>query len=452
MFRNKSWVISIVFIALDIILLYGSFRLAIVLRAILSPWLHQPPVTWEATLAVAQLGILLTISMFFLQRLYPGYGLTAIKELEQMGKAITLAFILLAMISYLNKPFQAFPRSIFPIAWLLVSVALPLARFLARNLLSRTTWYGIPVIVFGEGDWGAEVMAAIERVRRIGWRPVALHPPGDFDPQHFYQDASLVVLASTSGIALAELVRALNQKFRKVVLLRNVDNFGSLWVETRDLDGYLALEFNYHLLSKRNRWVKRMLDIFIAVILLVVLSPLLVLVSLLIVLDSPGPVLFWQERLGRDFLHFRVLKFRTMVVGAEERLQQLLEADPVARAQYERFHKLENDPRVTKVGNYLRKYSLDELPQLLNVLKGEMSPVGPRAYLPSELDEIGSYAPIILRVRPGMTGWWQIFGRHKTTFKHRLQMDEYYISNWSLWMDIYILLKTVGVVLGGEGA
>ena len=141
-----------------------------------------------------------------------------------------------------------------------------------------------------------------------------------------------------------------------------------------------------------------------------------------------------------------------MVIGAEEKLAKLLQEDPVAKAQYKEFHKLENDPRVTKFGDFLRKFSLDELPQLWNVFIGEMSLSGPRAYMPAELDEMGGYAPIILRVTPGMTGWWQVLGRHNTTFEKRLKMDEYYISNWSLWMDVYIFLKTIFVVIDGDGA
>lgn len=112
---------------------------------------------------------------------------------------------------------------------------------------------------------------------------------------------------------------------------------------------------------------------------------------------------------------------------------------------------MSDDPRITKIGRFLRKYSLDEFPQLWNVLRGEMSLIGPRAYMPSELDDIGEFTEIILRVRPGMTGWWQVMGRHTTTFQARLKMDEYYISNWSLWMDLYIFYKTYWVVIQGTG-
>ncbi|MRS04044.1 hypothetical protein EG832_12615 [bacterium] len=175
-------------------------------------------------------------------------------------------------------------------------------------------------------------------------------------------------------------------------------------------------------------------------------------VALLIKMDSRGPVFYRQIRLGRDFKPVNIYKFRSMVLDADERLQALLESDPAANAIFKSHHKLVKDPRVTKVGRFIRRFSIDEFPQLLNVLKGEMSLSGPRAYLPSELGEMGEYAATILRVTPGMTGWWQVLGRHGTSFQKRLQMDEYYISNWSIWMDVYIYLKTFGVVIFGKGA
>lgn len=451
MSQNKSWLTSSILLIFDALSIYAIFRVATILRSTLLEL--ERPAPWTASATLAQLGLLFLLGMFFLQGLYPGYGMTAVKELEQMSKSILFAFFLLASVSYLNKPFQNFPRSILLISWGLSTIILPLLHFSLRNILSRASWYGLPIIIFGEETWGKEIATSLKRVRRLGWKPQKLLPFDaikNFDNQR--DRAQMAILAPASQTPIEEYARLLNHRFRKVVLIRKTDNFGSLWVEPRDLDGYLGLEFHYHLLVRRNRWIKRGVDILGSGLLLVLLSPLLALLSLLIKIDSPGPAFFRQKRLGRDFLRFQVVKFRTMVVGAEEKLEELLQQDPIAKAQYEEFHKLENDPRVTKLGNFLRKFSLDELPQLWNVFIGEMSLSGPRAYMPVELDEMGSYAPIILRVAPGMTGWWQVLGRHNTTFEKRLQMDEYYISNWSLWMDIYIFLKTIFVVLGGNGA
>ena len=140
-----------------------------------------------------------------------------------------------------------------------------------------------------------------------------------------------------------------------------------------------------------------------------------------------------------------------MYKNAETKLHALLAADPEARQEYEKFHKLANDPRITRLGKLLRRYSLDELPQFINVLKGDMNLIGPRSYMPMELPAMGEYAKIILKVKPGLTGWWQVMGRNATSFKQRLQLDEYYISNWSIWLDIYVVIKTVWVLLKGQG-
>ncbi len=433
-------------------MIYGVFRIAILFRGLISPIIQRPPLPWEAVNPVADLALLIIIGIFILQGLYPGYGLTAVKELEMMGKSTTLAFALLASVSYLVKAYQIFPRSILPIAWALAIIILPVMRFITRNLLSRTKFYGRPVVIFGEGEWAKRLSRSLKRVSRLGWRPVEIRSLKNMEFNDEYGSDFIAILASTPDIPLADLVRRLNQHFRKVVLIQKADNFGSLWVETRDLDGYLGLEFQYHLLSVRNRWIKRGIDLLGAIVLLIIFSPLLIILSAWVAISSPGPVFFRQERLGKDFRRFGVLKFRTMVLGAEEKLEQLLETDPDARAEYDQFHKLENDPRVTRGGDFLRKFSLDELPQFWNVLKGEMSLSGPRAYMPAELGSMGTYTATILRVNPGITGWWQVLGRHNTSFQQRLEMDEYYISNWSLWMDLYIFLKTVLVVLGGSGA
>lgn len=452
MWKRNSWfLVSAILMALDMALLAVLFLLAFEVRNALAPWIGYA-VQWEAALPLARVGILLTVAVFSLYNLYPGYGLTGIKELERASKALAILFLALSGTFYLNKPFQRFPRSILILTWGMAWWVLPVGRALLRNWLSRFSWYGAPTVVFGHAPWAREVAGTLQWSPRIGWRVCAVLPLEAVAQENVSaRQAPIAVLVLSPAEEPAPYARLLAQRYRRVVLVQNYAYFGSLWVEARDLSGKLGLEFHYHLLRPFSRWLKRTVDIVGSTILLIGLSPLLLLLALLIKLDSPGPILFRQKRLGKDFRPFEVLKFRTMVVDAEARLQEILARDPAARAQYEKYHKLESDPRITRVGRWLRKFSLDELPQLLNVLRGEMSLVGPRAYMPSELEAMGSYAEIILRVHPGMTGWWQVQGRHRTTFQQRLQMDEYYISNWSLWMDIFILLKTVWVVISGQG-
>jgi Undecaprenyl-phosphate galactose phosphotransferase WbaP len=186
--------------------------------------------------------------------------------------------------------------------------------------------------------------------------------------------------------------------------------------------------------------------------LLVLLSPLFLVVALLVRLSSRGPVLFRQRRIGRGRRLFDCLKFRTMYQDSEQRLTDMLAGDEQVRVEWLKYARITNDPRVTPIGRLLRRSSLDELPQLWNVLRGEMAWVGPRPYLPVESDRIGDSLDTIVRVRPGMTGLWQVSGRTSLPFTERLTLDEYYIRNWSLWMDFSILLRTLRAVVSGRGA
>jgi Undecaprenyl-phosphate galactose phosphotransferase WbaP len=453
MSRNKNWLTSSILLVIDTTAIYAIFRVATIVRVALSPLLKVPALQWAKSAPLAQLGLLFILGMFFLQGLYPGYGMTAVKELEQMSRSILFAFFLLASVSYLNKSFQDFPRSILLISWGFSAISLPLLHFFLRNLLSRAPWYGLPVIIFGEKLWGQEVATSLKRVRRLGWKPQKILSFDNIQNFEIKKDrAQMAILAPASQRPIEEYARLLNQRFRKVLLIRKTDNFGSLWVEPRDLDGYLGLEFHYHLLVRRNRWIKRGIDILGSFLLMFVLSPLFAILILLIKFDSSGKVFFSQERIGQNFKKINVLKFRTMIIDAEKKLGQLLEESADARLEFEKYHKLQNDPRITRTGKWLRRLYLDEIPQLWNVLKGEMSLVGPRPVCDYEIEEMGSYAPVILRVKPGMTGWWQVTGQHQIDFQQRVQMEEYYISNWSLWMDAYILMKTIFVVFNRKGA
>lgn len=205
---------------------------------------------------------------------------------------------------------------------------------------------------------------------------------------------------------------------------------------------------------------KRGIDVFLSIFLLILFSPVMILTVIAIRLTSPGPVLAdIPERVGRKGRLFRIYKFRSMFVNAHN----LMKTDPKYRKLYEEYkrsgYKLHNDPRVTKVGRFIRKYSIDEMPQLFNVLKGEMSIVGPRAYYPDELEEQQKRFPYtrelvkeMLTVKPGITGYWQVSGRSNVDFERRIEMDAYYARKKSLWLDFLIILKTPFVMLSGKGA
>ncbi len=199
-------------------------------------------------------------------------------------------------------------------------------------------------------------------------------------------------------------------------------------------------------------FLKRTVDITASATALLLLSPVFLVTSLAIRKDSDGPAMFTQKRIGKDGKLFEIYKFRTMVPDADKKLFELLDKDEKAREEYKVNKKLKNDPRITKVGNFLRKTSIDELPQLINVLKGDMSLVGPRPYLPREKEDMGDYYNTIIESKPGITGLWQVSGRSNTTFEERLHFDEEYNEKKSFTYDMGLLVKTVGSVVKGDGA
>jgi len=201
-------------------------------------------------------------------------------------------------------------------------------------------------------------------------------------------------------------------------------------------------------------WWKRFFDVIFSIFAITISLPIMILIALIIKLTDKGSIFFKHERIGYKGKPFKVLKFRTMYPDAERRLKKILEEDPKAKEEWEKTFKLKKDPRVTPVGKFLRKYSLDELPQFFNVLKGDMSIVGPRPVVKEELQKYyKNKADIYKSVKPGMTGYWQVEGRSDVEdYVKRVNMDIWYIYNQSFWLDLKIILKTIWIILTGKGA
>lgn len=200
-----------------------------------------------------------------------------------------------------------------------------------------------------------------------------------------------------------------------------------------------------------SRTLKRLFDIIASIAIIILLSPVLLYISRLVKKDG-GPAIYGHERIGQDGKPFKCLKFRSMVTNSKDVLNELLQNDPEAKREWDTTFKLKNDPRITKIGAVLRRTSLDELPQLFNVLKGEMSLVGPRPIITAELERYNEEVDYYLLSKPGMTGLWQVSGRSDVDYETRVYLDAWYVKNWSMWNDIAILFKTVGVVLKKDGA
>lgn len=206
------------------------------------------------------------------------------------------------------------------------------------------------------------------------------------------------------------------------------------------------------MIRKLDAFAKMFFDYTLTAVGAVAISPLLFYIAYRIKQDSPGNAMYNAERIGKDGKLFKCYKFRSMYTNGDEILEKYLEENPDKKVEWETYHKLDDDPRVTPIGKFIRKTSIDELPQLLNVLEGSMSLVGPRPYLPREAKEMGEALKTIVLVKPGITGHWQVNGRSNVDFVNRLKMDCWYVHNRAFWMDIMLLFKTVGVVLNKKGA
>ncbi|HEX6277339.1 MAG TPA: exopolysaccharide biosynthesis polyprenyl glycosylphosphotransferase, partial [Polyangiaceae bacterium] len=262
----------------------------------------------------------------------------------------------------------------------------------------------------------------------------------------------VVAMPQMDSAAILALIERFAETYTHVLVIPDVFNLVHFGAPTQYLGGALGIEVRRQLLLRWPRAAKRAMDLILTSIGFVCILPLLAVLALLIKLDSKGPVLYRQRRLGQDGVRFSALKFRTMFLNADELLERHLEKNPTLRIEWETFHKLPDHPGVTRIGKVLRKFSLDELPQLWNVLAGEMSLVGPRPYMEREIPDMDQKESIILRVRPGLTGIWQVTTRNESTFEQRLQLDVEYVRNWSPWLDLYVIARTVPVVVGGTGS
>ena len=194
-------------------------------------------------------------------------------------------------------------------------------------------------------------------------------------------------------------------------------------------------------------FAKRLFDVMFSLSILILFLPLYLLLATLIAISSPGPIFYVQERVGRNYKQFGCIKFRTMVANADELLLDIIEQSPEMREEFEDNFKLKHDPRLTWIGKFLRITSLDEFPQFWNVLMGDMSVVGPRPLVPEELPKYGRYMEKILTIRPGITGLWQVSGRNDIPYPHRVQIDVYYVNFRGFWLDLWLIVKTIGVIV-----
>lgn len=408
--------------------------------------------------------------------LYPGVLLSPPEELKKSFWGTSLVYLALAVGTFLGREGETYSRAIYLASWALTAACLPLGRTIVRLSCAKRSWWGYPVIFFCDETEVSQSAASalITNLRRrpqSGLKPLALVRIDDpellpgteertpllsltrfFESAgHFSAEFALVAMPQCDRGRLEALFDRLSRHFRTIVLVPDLAVRSSLWAKSLDFFGVLGLQLEQKLLDPRRLLFKRCLDVLVGVVLGLLLLPLFLALALLIKLESPGPIVYGHRRIGRHGNTFTILKFRTMAADADQVLERYLAEHADLRAEWEANHKLKKDPRITRMGHFLRKWSLDELPQLWNVLKGDLSLVGPRPIVEDEIRLYDKFYTEYTQVLPGMTGLWQVSGRNDTSYDERIGLDMYYVRNWSIWMDIYIVLKTLPVVLEGKG-
>lgn len=266
-------------------------------------------------------------------------------------------------------------------------------------------------------------------------------------------DTVLIAIPELKKKNLNSLFELFKNKVNVIKYLPQVNGLVTFDTKVEDFDGILMISNSRGVNQTGSYILKRLMDICAGLCGILILIPLTVFVFVKNRKEGDkGPIFFTQNRIGKDGKEFKMYKYRTMVLGADKILEELMEKDPAIRKEYTVNKKLANDPRITSAGKFLREKSLDEFPQFINVLLGQMSLIGPRPYLPREKEDMGQYYDDVVACKPGITGMWQSHGRSDVDFDHRLVLDEYYYRNWSFWLDVTLLFKTVKQVLYGRGA
>ncbi|MEE9577099.1 MAG: exopolysaccharide biosynthesis polyprenyl glycosylphosphotransferase, partial [Gemmatimonadota bacterium] len=462
--RWARWARVGVLLGSDIVALFGSAAWAYLLWAL--PIRHMPPDVYLELWPV----VVLFLVGYAQAGLYPGFGLGPVESLRRISLVTVVSFTVLAAVTFAFKIPDLYSRMTFAIALTLSLLAVPAMRFLTLSIAHRWSWWLEPVILLGLGPKNRRAIATLSRSPKIGYRPIGIlteEPSRGPRERHglpvlgdLGRSAELgrmglsVALLDTEGFKGDVDLDVLQQRFRHLLVIQSYGSLPVEGVQIRNLGGVLGVEFSNNLLQRRNRWVKRALDLGLGSFFLAFFGPVILACALWVKAMSRGRAFFYQERVGLRGRRFLVPKIRTMKPNAHEELEAHLAADPVLLEEWERGFKLKADPRIIPfVGGFLRRWSLDELPQLWSVVRGDMSLVGPRPFPDYHLEHFSPGTRALRQlVRPGVTGLWQVTLRGDSDVAAQESSDHYYIRNWSVWLDLYILARTISAVIGGRGA
>jgi Undecaprenyl-phosphate galactose phosphotransferase WbaP len=403
--------------------------------------------------------------------LYPGFGLGAVETIRRVTYCTCLGFLILAAGSFALKEGDIYSRFTFLLSWLLALISVPLFRFVALSAVSSLRWWGYQTVVIGTRDEAGLTIRTLRNAFSLGYRVVGVVFLTPAEAEAAQEVEGIPVLGgldvaerlSSRGVRAAlvwdnsesaTLVANLQHYFPRVILVRDERVLPIEHLRIRNLGGVLGIEFTSHLFRAKNQLVKRTIDAVLGAVFAAVALPVILVSGVLIKLVSPGPMFYSQEREGLNGVRFKVLKLRTMYSDAEQRLCATLAQNPDLARQWKETMKLNPDPRIVPVvGQFLRRFSIDEIPQLFAVISGQMSLVGPRPFPEYHLNLFEArFRRLRNSVRPGLTGMWQVMIRSAGDVKAQELYDTFYIRNWSLWLDVYILARTMFAVVAGSGA
>ena len=465
-----SWIITLSLLISDLAAILVAFCLSFLVRR----WIPLlPPLAHGLDLYLAAWPmIFLWPFLFWREDLYPGLWHPRGEELRRTAIASTLAGLVLMSATFFTRTGPLYSRPIIAGGWLLTLALVPGFRMGVRIALGRLGLSGPRAVILGAGSTARVFLEGLRRQKPPALRPVALFDDdrakwGDRiagveilgalnqATEWAAKQGVRVALIAMPGVRRELLVPIIEEQsrfFPRIIVVPDLLGLSSLDVEARQVQGVLALEIRKNLLYRHNLLAKRAIDLFLLVVTAPAALAIGLVVYLAILMESGPPVLFTHQRIGRRGSRFEAWKFRTMVRGADQVLAEYLESHPQWKREWVAMRKLKHDPRLTRVGRILRRLSLDELPQCWNILRGEMSLVGPRPIVEEEIPKYGASFDLYTQVYPGLTGLWQVSGRSDLSYEDRVWLDTHYVRNWSIWLDLVILVRTLWVVLAGIGA
>ncbi len=406
-------------------------------------------ITWEAVPSFAPITlrdflfvIFIIVLLFYYEKIYD-FRFDFWQELLKIFKSLLIAFFIVLALLALTKTNLRYSRLFILIYFALALFTLPIFKRIFKRVLYHFGLFKERVLVLGKSK---DKERFIDELRK-NWYLGA-------EPSENAYDRVIILSQGFDTQELGSLVDIYLQKVSDVYIvpyLRDISFTHSNIFEYTNLR-LNTIQIQNKLLLKKNILIKNILDGSVSLLLFMLFLVLHIPIVILIKLDSPGPIFYRQKRLGKNGKVFELIKYRTMYENSDELLEEYLRKHPDEKAYYEKYHKYSNDPRITRVGRWLRSTSLDELPQLLNVCNGEMNLIGPRPYMLEEEERLGKDKELILQVKPGLTGLWQVSGRNNLEFDQRIMLEKWYIKNWSVWADIVILLKTFKAVVAKIGA